>query len=416
MGKTVLAVNQLIKRAITDGKLRAVYGYIAPFRSQAKSIAWEYLKHYTAPVPGREVNESELFVTLPNGAKIRLFGADNPDALRGHYFDGLILDEVAQMKREVWDEILQPALSDRKGWAVFIGTPKGVGNLFHDLYLAAQKDASGGWSAMIYRVMDTAALDPAEVDRLHAEMSKNAFRQEYLCDFSASSDDTLITIDDVISAAQRNHAPSSYLSMPLVFGVDVARFGGDRSVVFPRRGLVAENPVILSGQDNVEVAQRIISLYHEHKPHSIFVDAGQGQGVIDIIRRALPCVYEIPFGGQALEAAKFINRRSEMWFLMREWVRSGGQIPNIPDLVTELSAPTYSFNTTGKIQLEKKEQIKERVGRSPDLADALALTFAIPVLPELGERQEYAIGPQGIFSKYDVAQGGYAHGVLSAFR
>jgi hypothetical protein len=89
MGKTVLAVNQLIKRAITDDKNRGSYGYVAPFRTQAKSIAWEYLKRYTGPIPGREVNESELFVALPNGAKIRLFGADNPDALRGLYFDGL---------------------------------------------------------------------------------------------------------------------------------------------------------------------------------------------------------------------------------------------------------------------------------------------------------------------------------------
>jgi len=179
--------------------------------------------------------------------------------------------------------------------------------------------------------------------------------------------------------------------MPLVFGVDVARFGGDKSVVFPRRGLVAQAPIILSGQDNVEAADRIVSLYHEYMPHSIFVDAGQGQGVIDILKRNLRCVYEIPFGGQALDPAKFINRRSEMWFLMREWIRSGGKIPDTPELVSELSAPVYSFNATGKIQLEKKESIKERIGRSPDLADALALTFAVPVMPDVGDRQEYAI-------------------------
>ena len=98
MGKTVLAVNHLIKRAITDQKERGFYAYIAPFRIQAKAIAWAYLKHYTAPIPMLKVNEGELSIMLPNGAVIRIFGADNPDALRGLYFDGVVMDEVAQMK------------------------------------------------------------------------------------------------------------------------------------------------------------------------------------------------------------------------------------------------------------------------------------------------------------------------------
>lgn len=115
MGKTVLAVNHLIKRAIVDGKERGFYAYIAPFRVQAKAIAWSYLKHYTSPIPYCKINEGELSIILPNRATIRIFGADNPDALRGLYFDGVVMDEVAQMKPEVWGEIIRPALADRKG-------------------------------------------------------------------------------------------------------------------------------------------------------------------------------------------------------------------------------------------------------------------------------------------------------------
>ncbi|MDE7372106.1 MAG: hypothetical protein K2N07_10300, partial [Desulfovibrio sp.] len=99
-GKTVLVVNHLIRQALLSGCPRGSYGYVAPFRNQAKLVAWDYLKHYTAPIPGRTVNESELSIGLPSnggGAKIRIFGADNPDALRGLYFDGVVLDEVAQM-------------------------------------------------------------------------------------------------------------------------------------------------------------------------------------------------------------------------------------------------------------------------------------------------------------------------------
>ncbi|MDR2056580.1 MAG: terminase family protein [Desulfovibrio sp.] len=410
MGKTVLSVNHLLRYALLSQRGDSRYGYVAPYRNQAESIAWAYLKKYSDVVPGRQVNEQKLSIAFPNGAQIRIFGADNPDALRGLYFDGVVMDEVAQMRREVWQEIIRPELADRKGWAVFIGTPKGI-NLFHDLYVRAQGDVSGEWAALMYRVHDTGALPDEEIAKLRAEMSDNAFRQEFLCDFSASSDNVLITIDDAVGASRRTYMDSDYKTMPLVLGVDVARFGDDRSVVFPRRGLVADAPVTLSGKDNVEVAQKIISLHHQWRPHSIFVDAGQGQGVIDIISRALSCVYEIPFGGQALDPVKYYNRRSEMWFLMREWIRAGGKIPDMPELVSELSAPLYSFNVAGKIYLEKKENIKERLGRSPDLADALALTFAIPVLPEVEQRQDYALRPQNIFADYELQpSGGYAVG------
>ena len=113
LGKTVCTINEIIKAALCDGSGDGRYGYVAPYRSQAKSIAWDYVKYFTAPVPGRVVNEGELSVDFPNGARIRLFGADNPDAMRGLYFDGVILDEVADMKPEVWGAIIRPALSDR---------------------------------------------------------------------------------------------------------------------------------------------------------------------------------------------------------------------------------------------------------------------------------------------------------------
>lgn len=399
-GKTIISVNQLILRTAKDQIANGAYAYIAPYRNQAKNIAWAYLKRYTQPIEGRKVNEQELSVTLPGNITIRIFGADNPDALRGLYFDGVVLDEVAQMRREVWTEIIRPALADRLGWALFIGTPKGA-NLFHELYIQAQKETSGEWVALMYRVTDTDALDPKEVEQIKGEMGENAFKQEFLCDFSASSDDVLITIDEVVAATKRVYMPNDYLSMPNVLGVDVGRFGDDNSVILERRGLVASMPIILTKADNVTVADRIMTVYYRTRPKFIFVDAGQGQGVIDILHRRLNCVIEVPFGGSAMDSAKFLNRRAEMWFRMREWIRAGGQIPNIAQLVTELSAPLYEFTSNGKIQLEEKKKIKERIGKSPDLADALALTFAEDVMPEVGQRQMYADVSQNPFENYD---------------
>ena len=223
-GKTVLAVNHLLKQAAVCRRERGAY--VAPFRNQAKAVAWDYLKHYSAPVPGRAVNEGELSVLLPNGAKLRIFGADNPDALRGLYFDGVVLDEVAQMKPEVWEEIVRPALSDRMGWALFIGTPKGV-NLFSELYYkAAELQAEGDpdWYAASFPVTATSALPPSDVENMRRELSDNAWRQEMLCDFTASSDDTLIGLDDVTEAMSRRASEVDIAGMPVILGVDVAGF------------------------------------------------------------------------------------------------------------------------------------------------------------------------------------------------
>jgi hypothetical protein len=132
----------------------------------------------------------------------------------------------------------------------------------------------------------------------------------------------------------------------------------------------------------MQVADRLILYIREHSPAAVFIDAGQGQGVIDRVRQLGCDVTEIPFAGRAMEDARFLNRRAEMWYAVREWLQAGGCLP--PDssrLISELAAPTYSFNPAGKILLEPKEKIAERLGFSPDLADALALTFALPVMP-----------------------------------
>lgn len=388
-GKTVLSVNHLLKQALLCEKERGMYAYVGPLRNQAKATAWDYLKKYSAPVPGRKVNEGELSIVLLNGAVVRVFGADNPDALRGLYFDGIILDEVAQMKSEVWSEIIQPALADRMGWAVFIGTPKGV-NLFSELYeTAAERSAHGdpNWLALSFPVTKTNALPEAEVDRLRKEQSDNVFRQEMLCDFTASCDNVLITIDEATQAMETSVDIETMRAWPIVIGVDVARFGGDSTVFFARRGLYAYQPVVLNHMSNTDVAHRLMAYIAELSPSYVCIDQGQGTGVIDLVRDLTTTssvrIVEIPFGSQALKPDLYANRRAEMWVSIRDWIRGGGHLPNILALKAELTAPTYEYDAKGRIKLEAKEDIKERLnGRSTDLADALGLTFAVRVFPD----------------------------------
>ena len=180
-GKTVFCINETIDQALRCGKERPRYGYIAPFRNQAKQVAWDYLKAYTRPIPTTTFNEAELRADLPGDRRIQLFGADNADALRGLYFDGVIFDEYAQMEPRVWSEIVRPALSDREGWAIFIGTPMGR-NHFCELYEGAQE----GWHTALFKASETGILAKEELDAARRAMTDEQYRQEFECSFTAA--------------------------------------------------------------------------------------------------------------------------------------------------------------------------------------------------------------------------------------
>lgn len=377
-GKTELALMQLINAALQNTQHMPFYLYCAPYLKQSKTIAWARLKDRLRPlnnVKAVQFNESELSVKFThNDAVIRVYGADNYDSMRGLRVDGCVLDEVAQMKPEVWYEIIQPACSDRKGWAVFIGTPNGI-NLFSELFFKARDLPE--WFAARYPVDETDALDDEEVDRLRRDMAPSAFAREYLCDFSAAGDDQLMSLSDVQAAATRELQPHQYSWSPVVFGVDPARFGSDRSVIFPRQGLKAGTPIVLRGVNNMDLAARVVSEARRQQARAIFIDAGAGAGVIDRVRQlGIDCV-EVPFGGRPIDQ-QYKNKRAEMWCEMAEWIITGA-IADDPELKQDLAAPTYSFDLNGKKQLESKDQIKARGLPSPDLGDALALTFAMPI-------------------------------------
>jgi hypothetical protein len=385
-GKTELAIMELIDKAMKFNLELGFFVYVAPFLKQAKAIAWARLKQKLEPLrlaEAIEINEGDLQVTFKhNGAIIRLFGGDNPDAMRGLRIDGSVIDEVAQIKPEIWNDIIQPALSDRLGWAMFIGTPAGI-NLFSELfYKAADHD---DWHAAKYTVYDTNSLNPAEVERLRRDMNETSFAREYLCDFTAAGDDQLISLSDAEEAARKTYLKQDVDHAPRILGIDPARFGDDRSVVFKRQGLQAFDPLVFRGIDNMDLAARIANVIETWEPDAVLCDSGAGAGVIDRLRQLDYDVIEVPFGGKALKPELNINRRTEMWWEMKEWIEQGGAIPNDVALKQELATPIYWFDSAGRRVLEPKDQIKKRLqgAGSPDLADALALTFAMPVRKRL---------------------------------
>jgi phage terminase large subunit len=182
-GKTVAAVNDIIRAAITYQGQRGLFGYVAPYRSQAKAVAWQYFQEFAAPITEAK-NEQELTLTLVNGSQIRLFGADNADAMRGLGFDGLYLDEYGDFKPSVFGNVLRPSLSDKQGWCVFGGTPKGR-NQFYDIFTTAER-LPHEWFLLRLPASSSGLLPKGELNAAKAQLSPDQYQQEYECDFSAA--------------------------------------------------------------------------------------------------------------------------------------------------------------------------------------------------------------------------------------
>ena len=182
-GKTVMAINHMLKAALTNKYLNPRYAFISPYRLQGKATAWDYIKQFAGKIPGTKFNESELRCDLANGARITILGAENDQAIRGISLDGCVFDETQSIKPTIFPEVIRPALADRKGWCIFIGTPKGRNN-FYQLYQSAIKNPK--WYACTYKASETEILDDEELQAAKDVMSKDLYEQEFECSFQAA--------------------------------------------------------------------------------------------------------------------------------------------------------------------------------------------------------------------------------------
>ena len=190
LGKTVGCVNDLIKWALTTSTLGRDaapprFSYIAPTYTQAKDVAWSYLKYYSSPIPGIEARESDLTIIYPNRSIVKLYGADNYERMRGIYNDGVVIDEPAQIDPRAWPEVIRPTLSDHNGWATFIGTPRGR-DWFYKIDRADNGDLLPGWFRRVLKASETGIIPPAELESLRAGLSEDQYAQEFECSFDAA--------------------------------------------------------------------------------------------------------------------------------------------------------------------------------------------------------------------------------------
>jgi len=388
-----LTAREMFKRVGT-------YWHLFPEQAQARKAIWNGVDKQGRRIldqvfPGfkktmqtrkphgvvKRVSGMEMLVELVNGSIWQMAGSDNYDSLVGSNPVGVVFSEYSIANPLAWDYI-RPILLENGGWAIFIYTPRGRTHGYKLFQMALKNDA---WIAERLTYLDTGVLTEADIEsERESGMSENKIAQEYNCDFEAENDDQLIPSTAVV-AAQKIPA-QSHLDDPMILGVDVARFGDDKSVIYPRRGRDARTmPIeVYSKLDTMQFAAKVAVAIKKYKPDGVFIDVGGlGAGVVDRLVQLNFEVIGVNFGGIADAyhpgGTKTADKRSEMWTAMRDALKSGLAIPADQRLEFELLAPNYTYDKNNAILLESKKDMKKRGLQSPDIADALALTYAYQV-------------------------------------
>jgi len=376
-GKSWAALHELLHCALSEPKKQFLY--VAPFLSQAKKVMWGPLRERALMIPRAEVRDSEMCVIMPNGSRIWCLGADNADGLRGMYADGIVADEFQLWSPDTLPAVFLPMLAGRNGWLLKMGTPTGIDPLSVD-YDKAKDDPL--WCALKFPATETGVFTDEELKIQRDSMPENLYRLEYLCDFDAGSPGQLITGDAVETAMRRELLPEHYRDSPRIMACDIARQGDDSTVICRRQGFQCWEMESFQSADLMFTARKIREAYEMYQPDALFVDGGGvGAGAVDALREMGVPVIEVQFGSKASDP-RYGNLRAEMYFSMANWINRGGRLPHDPGLKIELTSMTHKTSDKGATLMESKEDLKKRGMKSPDKADALAATFAMPVTPK----------------------------------
>lgn len=372
----------------------------------ATSVSWDNLSDGLWTELAKWQTKSDLLKEMFTWTKTRIFATHHPetwwlsarswakgadssqqaDSLAGLHADYMmfILDEVGAIPDSVMAAAEAALSSGIESKIVIAGNPT---HLEGPLYRAATKERHMWDVIEINSDPDNSKRSPrVSLEWAREQIAKYGADNPYVMvnvfgRFPPGSLNSLISHHEVDLAMKREFPEDDYTFSQKRLGVDVARFGDDRTIIFPRQGLRAFKPVEMRNARTQEIASRIMLAKAKWGSEVEFVDGtgGFGSGVIDMLIQQGHSCHEVHFSGKSTDP-RYLNKRAEMWFLMAEWIKRGGSLPENADLLRELTAPTYYFQN-GKFQLEPKEQIKARLGASTDYADALALTFAIPDQP-----------------------------------
>ena len=355
----------------------------APTAGQLFDALFSEVKHWAQklPAPLRDTIEIYSDRIVQRGApessfiSARTSSSDRPEALAGIHSENvlIIVDEASAVPEPVF-EAAAGSMSGHSATTVLIGNPTRNTGLFFKTHHQLSSD----WQTMHVSCLDNRLVAKDFIKQIAATYGEtsNAYRVRVLGEFALRDDDSLIPADLVDSAMIRDIALDT--TQDLIYGVDVARFGSDRTVICKRRGNVVIEFRHWSGEDLMSTVGRIVHEANTDKPFEICVDSiGLGGGVADRLRELGYNVRDVNVSESNALNQQAAKLRDELWIAAKDWLETRSvKLPKDDELRQELIGPTYSFTSNGKIKVEGKSEMKRRGLRSPDLADSLCLSFA----------------------------------------
>ena len=300
---------------------------------------------------------------------------DNSEAFAGlHAEDVLVIyDEASAIHDRIW-EVSEGAMTTPGAMWVAFGNPTRITGRFKECFGRFRSL----WRTSQIDSRTCRMTNKTELDRWVADYGEDSdfVRVRVRGVFPRAGTNQLIDSELVDLAVARQFDPAVLALSPLVMGVDVARHGDDQSVIVLRRGRGVESITRYRIPDTMQFAGKVAEAIVEHRPTATFIDAsGIGWGVVDRVRQLGHAVIAVQTGERAINADRYFNRRSELWGLMKDWLKDGASLPDDRELKDDLIGPEYGYDIRNRVQLEKKEDMKKRGLASPDSADALAVSF-----------------------------------------
>ena len=382
------------------GFTRGCANFCVEMLLENKSILWvdtinaniqRYFERYFMPVLKQLPSEiwawskQDKKLTFSNGAFLDMRSADRPENIEGFGYDIAVLNEAGIILKDqyLWENAISPMLLDNpNSIAIIGGVPKGKNKFYH----LAQNGIKGvkEWEFLQFSSFDNPLLDKDEIYRLIDELggeNSAVVKQEIFGEFVDNASNLLLSISELESAFNKPNLENE--NAVEVWAVDIARYGDDFSVLAKRNG---DNVYAFSKFGGISTTQTAEKIFGEYlrskiKPKRIFIDTtGVGAGVFDILSEKNLPVSEAIMSAKAIDEA-YANKRAEMYFELKNKLRSL-KIANEPNLIIEAMASEYFYNSKNQFQIESKDEIKRKIGHSPDMLDALAMLFYEPVLSD----------------------------------
>lgn len=385
------------------------YFHCFPEYNQGRKVLWEgrgkdgfkYIDHFPKALLAKNPNNTEMKIEYKNGSIFQIIGADTYDSAVGSNPVGIVFDEfsLSDKYQDAWD-YFRPMLVENEGWAVFPFTPRGRNHGF-DLYQMALNNPE--WFCQLLTVDDTGVVDRDTIEsERRAGMSEAMILQEFYCSFVSSTENIVIPFELIQASLTRD---VSFPSSPRVAGLDVARFGNDRSALVVRRGGEILHVESWGQSDVVQTAGRVIDRYRTGLFDAIAVDSiGVGAGVADILKNNGIPTAMVQVSEKSTKPERFQSQRDELWWEARLWFEEGNcsiskalMENKKQELLKDIQDIHYSYTPSNKIKVESKDEMKKRIKFSPDVGDALCLTFA-PKLRQLA--RDASTGIEKSVSRY----------------